>query len=59
MIVGDANMSQIATFLKVGTTAILLALVEDDFFGREFIFANPVQAMRQFPTISLSRSRFA
>ncbi len=30
VIVGDANLSEIATFLKVGTTAIVLAMVEDD-----------------------------
>jgi proteasome accessory factor A len=29
-IAGDANMSQLATFLKVGTTAVLLALLEQD-----------------------------
>ena len=47
MIVGDANPSQVATFLKVGTTAILLALVEDDAFAREITFAAPVATMRQ------------
>jgi hypothetical protein len=30
VIVGDANMSEVATFLKVGTTTIVLAMVEDD-----------------------------
>ena len=30
VIVGDANLSEIATFLKVGSTAIVLAMVEDD-----------------------------
>ncbi len=47
VIVGDANMSQVSTFLKVGTTAIVLALIEDDFLPREHIFAAPVQAMRE------------
>ena len=47
VIVGDANPSQVATFLKVGTTAIVLALVEDDAFPREIRFAAPVLAMRQ------------
>ena len=46
VIVGDANMSQAATLLKVGTTAFLLAMIEDDFLTREIIFANPVAAMR-------------
>ena len=30
VIVGDANLSEIAILLKVGTTAIVLAMVEDD-----------------------------
>ena len=47
VIVGDANLSEVATFLKVGTTAIVLAMVEDDFLPRDFVFRSPVQAMRQ------------
>jgi len=47
VIVGDANPSQISTFLKVGTTALVLALTEDDAFTREFTFRTPVPAMRQ------------
>ncbi|HEY1330797.1 MAG TPA: depupylase/deamidase Dop [Actinomycetota bacterium] len=29
-IVGDANMSEVATFLKVGTTALVLKMIEDE-----------------------------
>ncbi len=47
VIVGDANLSEVATFLKVGTTAIVLAMVEDDFLPRNFVFQTPVHAMRQ------------
>ena len=47
VIVGDANMSQVATFLKVGTTALVLALTEDDAMHREVRFASPVAALRQ------------
>ena len=47
VIVGDANMSQVATFLKVGTTALVMALTEDDAIGREFRFASPVAALRR------------
>ena len=47
VITGDANMSEMATFLKVGTTAIVLAMVEDNVLPREFRFRTPVQAMRQ------------
>ena len=46
VIVGDANMAQVATFLKVGTTALVMAMVEDDAMGREFRFAAPVAALR-------------
>ena len=47
VIVGDANMSEVATYLKVGTTAILLAMIEDDELGDEWVLASPVQAIRQ------------
>jgi len=47
VIVGDANMSQVATFLKVGTTALVMALTEDDAVGRELRFASPVAALRE------------
>ena len=33
VIVGDANLAEVATFLKVGVTALVLALIEDDGFG--------------------------
>ncbi|MCY4457680.1 MAG: depupylase/deamidase Dop [Acidimicrobiaceae bacterium] len=47
VIVGDANPSQVATFLKVGTTAIVLALIEDDALHHKFLLASPVAAIRQ------------
>jgi proteasome accessory factor A len=47
VIVGDANMSEVATYLKVGTTAIVLAMIEDDQFGDELLLGNPVPAIRQ------------
>jgi proteasome accessory factor A len=47
VIVGDANLSEISTFLKVGTTAIVLAMIEDDALPRQFTFNTPVAAMRQ------------
>lgn len=47
VIVGDANMSEVATLLKLGTTAIVLSMVEDDWLRREFVFAAPVRALRQ------------
>ena len=47
VIVGDANMSEVATFLKVGTTAIVLSMIEDDELGDDFVLAHPVTAIRQ------------
>jgi Pup amidohydrolase len=47
VIVGDANLAEVATFLKVGATAIVLAMIEDDFHaGRDLSLANPVAAIR-------------
>ena len=33
VIVGDANLAEVATFLKVGVTALVLAMIEDDFLA--------------------------
>ena len=46
VIVGDANMSEFATYIKVGTTAIVLALIEDDAIDRDLSLENPVVAFR-------------
>ncbi|HTX62589.1 MAG TPA: proteasome accessory factor PafA2 family protein, partial [Acidimicrobiales bacterium] len=46
VIVGDANLAEVSTFLKVGTTAIVLAMVEDDVSApRDLTPADPVRAM--------------
>jgi proteasome accessory factor PafA2 len=34
VIIGDANMSEVATYLKVGTTALVLSMIEDKFLDR-------------------------
>ena len=46
VIVGDANMSEVATYLKLGTTAIVLTMIEDDTFPSDLALANPVPAIR-------------
>jgi Pup amidohydrolase len=46
VIVGDANMSEFTTYLKVGTSAIVLSMLEDDFIDRDLALDNPVQAFR-------------
>lgn len=46
VITGDANLAEVSTFLKVGVTAIVLTLIEDDWFQtQEIVLANPVRAM--------------
>src|SRR6202012_122773 len=48
VIAGDANMSEVATFLKVGTSALVLSMIEDDWFARtgdrDFTLQAPVQS---------------
>jgi proteasome accessory factor PafA2 len=45
-IVGDANMCEVATFLKVGTTALILKLIEDDLLP-DLSLEGPVAALHE------------
>ncbi|MGC3988489.1 MAG: depupylase/deamidase Dop [Chthoniobacteraceae bacterium] len=45
VIIGDANMSEIATALKVGTTALVLELIERG-HAPQLALANPVEAAK-------------
>jgi len=47
VIVGDSNMSELATYLKVGTTAIVLALVEDGCIRKDLALEDPVRAIKE------------
>ena len=47
VITNDANCAEMATFLKVGTTAFVLCLLEDGLLDDPFVLRSPVQAMRQ------------
>jgi len=47
VIAGDANMSEVATLLKLGTTSIVLAMIEDDAFPEHLVIKDPVHAIRQ------------
>jgi proteasome accessory factor A len=47
VIVGDANMSEVANYLKVGAMAIVLSMIEDDFIDRDFSLETPVLAYRK------------
>ena len=47
IIVGDSNMSEFATYLKIGTTAVVLSMIEDGFTIPELQLDDPVRAIRE------------
>jgi proteasome accessory factor A len=48
VIVGDSNMSEYATFLKVGAAALLLRMLEDPAVVlRDMTLENPIRAIRE------------
>jgi proteasome accessory factor A len=46
VIVGDANLCEVATFLKLGTTAIVLKMIEDGFLP-DLTIVQPVAAIHE------------
>ncbi|NNN20762.1 MAG: proteasome accessory factor PafA2 [Acidimicrobiales bacterium] len=56
VIIGDANMSETSTFLKLGTTALALAMIEDSMSPKhDRTPKSPIEALRQVsqdPTLS-------
>lgn len=47
IILGDSNMSEYATYLKVGTAAIVLSMVEEGYFIPGIELEDPVKAIRE------------
>ena len=48
VIVGDSNMSEYATFLKIGATSIMLRMLEDSsVVMRDMTLENPIRAIRE------------
>jgi proteasome accessory factor PafA2 len=47
VIVGDANMSEFSNYLKVGTMAVVLSMIEDDFIEQDLGIDGPVAAYRR------------
>jgi len=45
VVIGDANMSEVATYLKVGTTALLLDMVEDGVFRPDLTLQSATNAI--------------
>ena len=47
VIIGDANLSEISTFLKLGTTALVLDMVEAGFLPDDLAVAQPVRELHE------------
>jgi proteasome accessory factor PafA2 len=55
VIIGDANLSEISTYLKVGTTALVLSMIEEKALTADLGIADPVtelKAVSHDPTLS-------
>ncbi len=47
VIIGDANLAEVSTYLKVGTTALVLAMIEDKAIGLDLAVDKPVDQLHQ------------
>ena len=47
VIAGDSNMSEYATYVKVGATTALLEMIEAKVVFRDMTLANPIRAIRE------------
>jgi len=47
VIVGDSNMSETSTLLKVGSAALVLEMIEAGIELKDFTFENPIRAIRE------------
>jgi proteasome accessory factor PafA2 len=46
VIIGDANMSEVSNYLKLGTTALVLAMIEDKFLDGDLAIEAPIAELR-------------
>ncbi|MGH2696127.1 MAG: proteasome accessory factor PafA2 family protein, partial [Actinomycetota bacterium] len=47
VIVGDSNMSEFTTYMKVGITDLVLRMVEENTVMRDLTLENPIRAIRE------------
>lgn len=47
LILGDSNISDWSNFLKLGTTGIVLQMIEDNYLNRDFVLANPIASIKE------------
>src|SRR5919106_1683793 len=46
VIIGDANLAELSTYLKVGTTSLVLAMIEARALSRDLALEEPVEALQ-------------
>lgn len=46
VIVGDSNMSEVATYLKLGVTALVIGMIEDGYLVKDLNLADGVRAIK-------------
>ena len=47
VILGDANLAETSTYLKVGTTALVLSMIEERFLTADLSVSRPVASLKQ------------
>ena len=47
VIIGDANLSEVSTYLKLGMTSLVLAMIEDGFIAVDLAVDQPVRTLHQ------------
>jgi proteasome accessory factor PafA2 len=47
VIIGDANLAEIPMYLKMGTTSLVLSMIEDRFMSVDFAVDQPVRTLHQ------------
>ncbi|HSF33224.1 MAG TPA: proteasome accessory factor PafA2 family protein [Candidatus Tectomicrobia bacterium] len=57
IILGDANMSEVSSYLKVGTTQLVLRMIEDRAITRDVRLDAPVQAVHDISLDSTCRAK--
>ncbi len=57
VIVGDSNMNEVTTLLKIGTTDLVLRMIEAGVVLRDLTLENPIRAIREVSHDITSRRR--
>ena len=57
IILGDSNMSEFATYLKVGTADLVLSIIEEGYFIKGIELEDPVKAIREISRDPTSKKK--